>query len=216
PEMELPHHVHADIPSSWLVRWAPLIPPAGEVLDLACGGGRHARFLAQQGHVVDAVDRDAEALALLALAQQGHVVDAVDRDAQALALLAGVAGVRPLRADLEGGPWPYPDRAWDGIVVANYLHRPLFPSLLASLRPGGVLIYETFMAGNERWGRPTNPAFLLQPNELLTAFGADLALAAFEQGEVGQPKPAVVQRICAVRTADVTRVRLPGSAAPAV
>ena len=192
--MELPHHVHADIPSSWLVRWAPLIPPAGEVLDLACGGGRHARFLAQQG----------------------HVVDAVDRDAQALALLAGVAGVRPLRADLEGGPWPYPDRAWDGIVVANYLHRPLFPSLLASLRPGGVLIYETFMAGNERWGRPSNPAFLLQPNELLTAFGADLALVAFEQGEVGQPKPAVVQRVCAVRTADVTRVRLPGSAAPAV
>jgi len=192
--MELPHHVHADIPSSWLVRWAPLIPPAGEVLDLACGGGRHARFLAQQG----------------------HVVDAVDRDAQALALLAGVAGVRPLRADLEGGPWPYPDRAWDGIVVANYLHRPLFPSLLASLRPGGVLIYETFMAGNERWGRPSNPAFLLQANELLTAFGADLALVAFEQGEVGQPKPAVVQRICAVRTADVTRVRLPGSAAPAV
>ena len=192
--MELPHHVHADIPSSWLVRWAPLIPPAGEVLDLACGGGRHARFLAQQG----------------------HVVDAVDRDAQALALLAGVAGVRPLRADLEGAPWPYPDRAWDGIVVANYLHRLLFPSLLASLRPGGVLIYETFMAGNERWGRPSNPAFLLQPNELLTAFGADLALAAFEQGEVGQPKPAVVQRICAVRTADVTRVRLPGSAAPAV
>ena len=192
--MELPHHVHADIPSSWLVRWAPLIPPAGEVLDLACGGGRHARFLAQQG----------------------HVVDAVDRDAQALALLAGVAGVRPLRADLEGAPWPYPDRAWDGIVVANYLHRPLFPSLLASLRPGGVLIYETFMVGNERWGRPSNPAFLLQPNELLTAFGADLALAAFEQGEVGQPKPAVVQRICAVRTADVTRVRLPGSAAPAM
>ena len=192
--MELPHHVHADIPSSWLVRWAPLIPPAGEVLDLACGGGRHARFLAQQG----------------------HVVDAVDRDAQALALLAGVAGVRPLRADLEGGPWPYPDRAWDGIVVANYLHRPLFPSLLASLRPGGVLIYETFMVGNERWGRPSNLAFLLHPNELLTAFGADLALAAFEQGEVGQPKPAVVQRICAVRTADVTRVRLPGSAAPAV
>jgi len=192
--MELPHHVHADIPSSWLVRWAPLIPPAGEVLDLACGGGRHARFLAQQG----------------------HVVDAVDRDAQALALLAGVAGVRPLRADLEGAPWPYPDRAWDGIVVANYLHRPLFPSLLASLRPGGVLIYETFMVGNERWGRPSNPAFLLQPNELLTAFGADLAVAAFEQGEVGQPKPAVVQRICAVRTADVTRVRLPGSAAPAV
>ena len=192
--MELPHHVHADIPSSWLVRWAPLIPPAGEVLDLACGGGRHARFLAQQG----------------------HVVDAVDRDAQALALLAGVAGVRPLRADLESAPWPYPDRAWDGIVVANYLHRPLFPSLLASLRPGGVLIYETFMAGNERWGRPSNPAFLLQPNELLTAFGADLALVAFEQGEVGQPKPAVVQRVCAVRTADVTRVRLPGSAAPAV
>ena len=191
--MDLPQHVHADVPSPWLLRWAPLIPPAGEVLDLACGAGRHARFLARQGHGVDAVDRDAEALAPL----------------------AGVAGVRPLQADLEGAPWPYPGRAWDAIVVANYLHRPLFPFLLASLRPGGVLIYETFMVGNERWGRPSNPAFLLRPNELLTAFGADLAVVAFEQGEAGEPKPGVVQRICAVRTADVTRVRLPGSAAPA-
>ncbi len=191
--MDLPQHVHADLPSRWLLRWAPLIAPAGEVLDLACGAGRHARFLARQGHRVDAVDRDAEALAPL----------------------AGVAGVRPLRADLEGGPWPYPGCTWDGIVVANYLHRPLIPLLLASLRPDGVLIYETFMVGNERWGRPSNRAFLLQPNELLTAFGADLGVVAFEQGEVGQPKPGVVQRICAVRTADVTRVRLPGSAAPA-
>lgn len=181
-------------PSPWLLRWAPLIPAAGAVLDLACGAGRHARVLARLGYEVDAVDRDGEALALL----------------------ADVAGVSALRADLEGQPWPYPGRTWDGIVVTNYLHRPLFGVLLASLRPGGALIYETFMAGHERWGRPRNPAFLLGPNELMTAFGTDLAVVAFEQGEVGPPNPAVVQRICAVRTSDVTRVRLPGSAAPVV
>jgi len=163
------------------------------VLDLACGGGRHARYLAAGG----------------------YTVDAVDRDPLALGALARVAGVRPLIADVEGAPWPYGQRVWDGIVVTRYLHRPLFATLIASLDEAGVLIYETFMIGNERFGRPSNPDFLLRPNELLTAFGNDLVVVAFEQGEVALPKPAVVQRLCAVRAFDPSQVRLPEFAVPA-
>ncbi|MDA8107422.1 MAG: methyltransferase domain-containing protein [Betaproteobacteria bacterium] len=170
--------MHASLaPSQWVRRWAPLIPP-GEVLDLACGGGRHARLLAELG----------------------HAVLALDRDAKALASLQGMPNVRTLCADLEdGSPWPLPGRRFAGIVVANYLYRPLFPTFTGSLGPGGVLIYETFAQGNESFGRPSNPAFLLRPGELLHAFGAELAVVAFEQGRTLQPKPAVVQRLCARR-----------------
>jgi SAM-dependent methyltransferase len=141
------------------------------VLDLACGGGRHARHLAGLGHEVTAVDREPQAL----------------------------AGVRFVRADLEdGSPWPLPGEAFQGIVVANYLHRPLTPLIERALAPGGVLIYETFMAGNERFGKPSNPAFLLAPGELWAAF-AGLHVIAFEQGLSLQPKAAMLQRLCAVR-----------------
>jgi SAM-dependent methyltransferase len=168
----------ATLPASvWVLRFASLIRAGGEVLDLACGEGRHAQPLAGLGLRVEAVDRDAEALATL----------------------AGVENVRARRADLEDGAWPYAGRGFDGIVVTNYLHRPLFPYLVAALAAGGVLIYETFMLGNERFGRPSNPDFLLRPGELLEAFGQALHVVAFEQGEVAQPKPAVVQRLCAVR-----------------
>jgi SAM-dependent methyltransferase len=164
-------------PSPWVARWARLIPE-GAVLDLACGHGRHARLLAARG----------------------HDVTAVDRDPQALAALAGAARVTTLEADLEGGnPWPLPGRSFAGIVVTNYLHRPLFPRLLESLAPGGVLIYETFALGNERFGRPSNPHFLLRAGELLDAFSADLTVVAFEQGFVSAPCPAVVQRFCGAR-----------------
>ncbi len=166
-------------PSPWVVRWAPLIRPGGEVLDLACGTGRHARHLAARG----------------------YGVVAVDRDAAALAALAALPGVRVQAADLEAAPWPFAPERFDGVVVANYLHRPLFGDLVAALRPGGVLIYETFMQGNERFGRPSNPAFLLRPGELLEALGDRLAVVAFEQGRVEAPKPAVIQRVCAARTA---------------
>jgi len=166
-----------ETPSDWVRRFSGLIPQGGFVLDLACGAGRHARFLAGLG----------------------HAVAAVDRDAAMLVGLAGLAGATTLQADLEGGPWPYPGRRFAGIVVTNYLHRPLFPALADALAGGGVLIYETFMLGNERFGRPSNPDFLLRPNELLEAFGDGLTVVAFEQGEVAQPKPAVVQRLCAVR-----------------
>ena len=110
-----------------------------------------------------------------------------------------IPGVRLVQADLEdGSPWPLPGERFQGIVVANYLHRPLFPALQEALAPGGVLIYETFMLGNERYGKPSNPAFLLRPGELWRAFPG-LHLIAFEQGYAAQPKPAMMQRLCAVR-----------------
>jgi SAM-dependent methyltransferase len=168
-----------------VVRFVPLIP-AGEVLDLACGAGRHARLLASLGHPVTAVDRDADALAL-----------------------AAGPGITALLVDLENesvpqSGWPFDSNRFAGIVVTNYLHRPLFPCILDSLAPGGVLIYETFAAGNERFGKPSNPRFLLKPGELL-----DLActgavkphVLAFEDGYIDEPKPALVQRICVVKGA---------------
>ncbi|MEW6369481.1 MAG: class I SAM-dependent methyltransferase [Pseudomonadota bacterium] len=163
-------------PSHWVGRFAPLVP-AGEVLDLACGSGRHARLFARLG----------------------HPVLAVDRDRQALASAAG-AGIATLEVDLEeeGAAWPFETGRFAGIVVTNYLHRPLMANLIASLAPGGVLIYETFALGNEAFGKPSNPAFLLRPGELLDlAAGAGLRVLAFEDGVVSEPKPARVQRLCA-------------------
>ena len=123
----------------------------------------------------------------------GHDVTAVDREAQS------IAGVRFVQANLEdGSPWPLPGERFQGIVVTNYLHRPLFPVLADALASGGVLLYETFMQGNERYGKPSNPAFLLRPGELWQAF-AGLHLIAFEQGYAAQPKPALMQRLCVAR-----------------
>jgi len=164
-------------PSPWVSRFAPLISAGGNVLDLACGGGRHARYLAGLGHVVEAVDRDAAAI-------------------EALRDLPGINGQC---ADLERGPWPYMGCRFAGIVVANYLWRPLFPQLMANLDKGGILIYETFMVGNEAFGKPSNPAFLLRRDELRHIVHNHLEIIAFEQGEVTAPRPAVVQRLCAVR-----------------
>jgi len=169
-------HSAVTAPSAWVQRWAPRVRKGGPVLDVACGGGRHALFFAGLG----------------------HAVDAVDRDPAAIAALAGVAGVAALCADIQDGPWPYPGRTYAAIVVTNYLHRPLFPHLLSALEPGAVLIYETFGTGNEVYGRPGNPEFLLRPRELLELAGEDLHVLAYENGYVEQPKPAVVQRICAI------------------
>jgi len=165
-------------PSEWVVRWAHLVPWGKPVLDLACGYGRHARFFAEPGHRVVAMDRDAEALATL------HEVTRVE--------------TRCL--DLEdGAPWPFPPGQFGAVIVTNYLHRPLLPHMIDALAEGGVLIYETFMVGNERYGKPSNPAFLLRPGELLEAVRDRLAVVAFEQGGVDTPKPAVIQRLCAVK-----------------
>jgi SAM-dependent methyltransferase len=118
-----------------------------------------------------------------------------------VAQLRSLPGITPRCSDLEGGPWPFEGQQFAGIVVANYLHRPLFPRLLEALAPGGVLIYETFAAGNERFGRPSNPAFLLNPGELLEVVHGRLKVIAYEELEVSEPRPAVVQRICAVNPA---------------
>ena len=169
-------HDHPNVASAWVERWARLIP-AGRVLDVACGQGRHA----------------------LRLAEIGHEVDAVDRDPAALRALAGIDRVRTVCADIENAPWPFPRGAYAGVVVANYLHRPLFPELLLALRDDGVLVYETFAVGNERYGRPTNPDFLLRPGELLEVVRGALRVVAYEDLYVDKPKPARVQRICAVK-----------------
>jgi len=169
-----PHDVVA--PSAWVVRWADQIPAGGRVLDLACGNGRHARYFAERG----------------------HPVEAVDRDAAKLERLAGALHITTRCADLEGGAWPYEGQRFAGIVVLNYLHRPLFPRLLAALAPGGVLIYETFAAGNERYGRPANPDHLLNPGELLELVRGRMRVIAYEDLHVSEPKPAMIQRICAI------------------
>ena len=161
-------------PSPWVQRFASLLPPQGRVLDLACGSGRHVRWLAERG----------------------HAVTGVDRDAAALAPLAEVAEVRV--ADLEGAPWPLPGRLFDGIVVTNYLWRPLWPAVRAALAPGGVLICETFAIGQQTLGRPSRPEFLLQAGELLRVCEG-LRVVAFEDGfEDGFEPGRYVQRIVAV------------------
>jgi SAM-dependent methyltransferase len=166
--------MYQDMPSAWVRRFVPLIRRGGRVLDVAAGSGRHARLLLDMGFAVTAVDRDITELRPLAL-----------------------RGCDVREIDLESGrPWPL-DYGYDGIVVTNYLHRPLFAPIAAALAPEGVLLYETFAAGNERLGRPRNPDFLLRPGELLGAFAA-LTIVAFEQGEVSLPRPAVIQHIAAV------------------
>jgi SAM-dependent methyltransferase len=167
-------HAHPD-PSAWVARWITLVRPGGAVLDLASGAGRHARWLARLGFEVSAVDRDTSAFA------------------------DPPPGVELLAADLEDRPWPYPGRRFDAIVVTNYLHRPLLPTLVDSLEPGGILLYETFARGNERFGKPSNPDFLLVPGELLEAVRGRLRVVAYEDLVVEEPRPAAIQRICARR-----------------
>lgn len=162
--------------SGWVLRYAA-VTPGIEALDVACGSGRHARWLAAAG----------------------ANVTAVDRDAAAVATLEGVPGIVAIVVDLAGAPWPFAACTFGLIVVTNYLHRPLFPTLLDALAPGGRLLYETFAVGNERFGRPSNPDFLLRPGELLALVRGRLQVVAFEDLEVAAPKPAMVQRICAVR-----------------
>ena len=169
-------------PSPWIARFAPLIPAGGAVLDLAAGFGRHARLLAGLGYRVEAVDRSAEALATL----------------------ADVPNLTTRCADLEGGPWPYYGHGFDGIVVSRYLWRPLMPNLFGCLNEGGILIYETFMVGQEQYGKPSNPAYLLRVGELLELVRNRFAVIAFEQGEIAGDPAQVIQRICVRRGRPVT------------
>lgn len=179
-------HPLSGAPSPWVVRFAGCLPVAGTVLDFACGGGRHALWLAARG----------------------FRVDAADRDPAALRALAGAPGVVPVEVDLEDGPWRFDRHQYDAVVVTNYLFRPRLQFLLECVRPGGVLVYETFMRGNERLGKPSNPDFLLREGELLEVVRDGFSVIAFEQGEIAKPKPAMVQRICALKGTGLS-VRLP-------
>jgi SAM-dependent methyltransferase len=154
-------------PSDWLLAHEALLPEIGDALDVACGAGRHAVWLAQRRLHVRAVDRDRAA------------IDTLNRE-------AGRAGL-PLVAevmDLEKDAVDLGRDRYDVTVVISYLHRPLFSSLIAALRPGGLLFYETFTRAQARRGKPSNPAFLLEDGELLR-LTAGLDLIDSREGEFG-------------------------------
>lgn len=180
-------HKSLEAPSPWIRRFLSLLEPGGDVLDVACGSGRHARLLRNAGHRVIGIDRDSSAIAaLIGDGIEGQVLD--------------------LENSPDGRPsWPFAAGRFAGIVVTNYLYRPLLPLLADGLKPGGILLYETFAVGNEAFGKPSNPDFLLRPGELLDAVrnasGGPMQVVAYESGRIASPRPAIVQRICAIRDA---------------
>lgn len=169
------HSAAATTPSEWIQRFAHLLPAQAQVLDLACGSGRHAAYLAQRGHQVTGVDRNAQALAQLP------------------------SNVTAVAADIENGPWPLAGQQFDAVIVTHYLWRALWPHILGSVRDGGLLIYETFAQGNAAYGKPSRPDFLLAPGELLQVC-AGWHIVAYEHGLRSQPE-RVVQRIAALKPA---------------
>lgn len=179
-----------DMASSWLMRFSHLLRPQnGVMLDLACGSGRNSFYLRELGSSVLGLDKSDQGFPAL-----------------------NAAGIETQLHDLESGEagydWPFAEHSFASIIVCNYLHRPLFPHLLASLKPDGILIYETFAAGNENFGKPFNPAFLLRHGELLAQMQSnsqvEMSVIAYEDGYVEQPKPGMVQRICARKTGKIT------------
>lgn len=173
----MPNHQPPAAPSAWIEQHAHHVPAGGHVLDLACGGGRHARLFLRLGHPVTAVDRNID-----------RVTD-----------LSTQAAVTLLEADLENKPWPLPGQRFDAVIVRNYLYRPLLPHIVAAVAPGGLLLYDTYAVGNEHLGRPRNPDFLLRPNELLHWVCADFTVCAYRHGRVDTPRPAMRQSLCAIR-----------------
>lgn len=162
--------------SPWVTRFLAGVAPGGRVLDLACGAGRHLALCHERGLPALGIDRD--------LGPSEH--------------LAGTPGVTRMAADLEtGAPPPFAGERFDGVIVANYLWRPLLPAIVQAVAPGGILIYETFALGNERYGRPSNPEFLLRPAELLDTVRGHLVPVAYEHVRLTDPD-RLVQRLCAV------------------
>jgi SAM-dependent methyltransferase len=160
-------------PSPWILRFLPQVAAGGTALDLAAGSGRHSRLLLARGLKVTALDRDPD--------QQPDA-----------------PGLTKIRADLEDGSrWPLAGRRFDLVLVTNYLHRPILAEIIGAVAPGGLLLYETFAQGNERFGKPRNPDHLLRPGELQEAVSGRLEVLAFEDLELGPPHPAVIQHIAA-------------------
>jgi SAM-dependent methyltransferase len=174
---ELPQHDHdAPEPSEWVVRFLSGLEAGARVVDIACGRGRHLRYALEQG----------------------HDVTGLDRDVSKLGDLAGRERVRVIEADLErNAPFPLAGETFDAVIVANYLWRPILPDIAACVAPDGILIYETYALGNERFGKPSNPNYLLKPNELAEVFAPMLVIVAFEHGQAMRPYPRVIQRIAA-------------------
>jgi SAM-dependent methyltransferase len=174
-------------PSPWILRFLPLVAAGGRALDVAAGAGRHSRLLLAHGLGVTALD--------------------IDPDQQ-----PDAPGLRKLRADLErGDPWPLGLARFDLVVVTNYLHRPILPDIVAAVAPGGLLLYETFAIGNEQFGRPSNPDFLLRPGELAEAVAGRLEIIAIEELVLGPPRPAVIQHIAAKCPAEGPAMSIAGS-----
>lgn len=174
---QLADHGQQPAASAWVSRWLDKSRPGTTLLDWAAGSGRHAR----------------------AAHARGMIVTAIDRDQQAVDQLSDLP-VERIVADLERGAWPFPARRFDSVVCTNYLFRPRLALLAALVAPGGTFVYETFAVGNERFGRPSNPDFLLRDGELLAVCAAaGLRVAAYEHGELAAPRPAMMQRIVAVR-----------------
>ena len=171
----LPDSHGAQAPSQWIARFAHLVRPQGQVLDIACGLGRHMRLFHAKNHDVTGIDK-------------------------AQAAIDAVANLGPaIQADIENGPWPLPGQQFDAVVVTNYLWRPLWPQILDSVKPGGLLLYETFAQGNEAFGKPSRADFLLAPGELLQVCNG-WQIIAYEHGQLRQPE-RVVQRIAAIKPA---------------
>ena len=173
--MSKPRNKKMHTPSIWITRFANLIPSGGQVLDLACGSGRHSYYLLGLGHSITAVDRN-------------------------VANLTPLDRLEIIQHDLEnGGPWLFENRQFSAVVVVNYLFRPHLPFVVSAVAPGGLLLYDTFAAGNEDFGPPRDPNFLLQPGELKDAVKQELTILNYFHGRLSQPKPAIKQRICARR-----------------
>jgi len=173
-----PDHSDLQTPSPWIIRFAAMVPAGGRVLDVACGAGRHTRYFLDLG----------------------HPVTAVDIDISGMVELAGRPGLKLVVADLESGaPWPFAGETFAAVVVTNYLYRPILARLVEAVGWGGLLLYETFALGNERFGRPRNPDFLLRPGELLAVTAPNLRVIAYEDLIVDEPRPAAIQRIAARR-----------------
>ena len=170
------HRHRSRVPSPWITRHADLVASGGRVLDLACGGGRHTRYLRGRGHRVTAIDVDTSGLADLA---DDPLVEIVETDLE------------------QPGTAPLAGRRFDAVVVTDYLFRPLLVPLVDCLEPGGIFLYETFALGNERFGRPRNPDFLLQRGELLALARGRLTVLAYEHCAIPRPTPRIVQRLCA-------------------